>query len=303
MHPKRAASVATVVAPKTRVNAGRKRRMNDDEDLESVPVTKKMKHTGQGSTSKASSKSTTKKTTSSKPSIKKITRSTILKSAAVPAHTSVKAGTSRASTNSTSTSKSTKPKRNVAPEAPPKPKKVADPIRKTKIGVKINSAPTKALDVFVFGDGSAGELGLGHKRIDDRDVIHVTHPLLNPLLSAEDVGVVQIACGGMHVLALTKDNKILSWGVNDQGALGRDTSGQGEDSGSDSSSSGLNQLESTPAEIDTKDVAPGTKFAQVAASDSASFALTEDGRVYSWGTFRVSLISASSASFPLDLTK
>ena len=37
------------------------------------------------------------------------------------------------------------------------------------------------------------------------------------------MGVVQIDAGGMHVVALTRDNKILTWGVNDQGALGRDT--------------------------------------------------------------------------------
>lgn len=35
--------------------------------------------------------------------------------------------------------------------------------------------------------------------------------------------VLQIACGGMHTVALTEDRMIYSWGVNDEGALGRET--------------------------------------------------------------------------------
>lgn len=180
-------------------------------------------------------------------------------------------------------------------------KKVVDPVSKVKIGVQINFAPTKPLDVFVFGEGSAGELGLGSKKVEGKKPINVKRPRVNPNLSAETAGVVQIACGGMHAIALTKDNKILTWGVNDQGALGRSTAWDGglrdadaaedDDSDSDNDESGLNPYESTPTEINTKNIAPGTKFVQVAASDSASFALTEDGRVYSWGTFRVSLTS------------
>lgn len=189
------------------------------------------------------------------------------------------------------------------------PKKEVDPILKIKIGVQINFAPTNPLEVFVFGEGSAGELGLGARKLDGRMPIDVKRPRKNPLLSAPTAGIVQIACGGMHGIALTKDNKILTWGVNDQGTLGRNTdwdggyvavdgAADGAEQGSASASededddSGLNPRESTPAEIDMKYFAPGTKFAQVAASDSASFALTEDGRVYSWGTFRVSLLSS-----------
>lgn len=164
-----------------------------------------------------------------------------------------------------------------------------------KIGVKINEAPTTPLDVFVFGEGGAGELGLGSVRFEGKKPMDVKRPRINHNLSAATVGVVQIAAGGMHAVALTKDNKILTWGVNDQGALGRSTAWDGglrdadaESDDGDDDDTGLNPLESTPGEIDTTDVAPGTKFVQVVASDSASFALTEDGRIYGWGTFRAS---------------
>ncbi|KAK7428324.1 hypothetical protein QQZ08_005221 [Neonectria magnoliae] len=197
------------------------------------------------------------------------------------------------------------------PEAKPKPKTASKPatVKKTAlptkkptvkkivgIGRKINDAPTQILDVYVFGEGSSGELGLGSRRIDNKKPIDVKRPRLNDNLSAANVGVVQVSCGGMHVVALTHDNKILTWGVNDQGALGRDTNWEGglrdveaEDSDSDDEDdTGLNPKESTPTAVSDEHFAPGTKFVQVVACDSASFALTEDGRVYGWGTFRSS---------------
>ena len=114
------------------------------------------------------------------------------------------------------------------------------------------------------------------------------------LLDANTVGVVQLAAGGMHCLALTHDHQIYTWGVNDQGALGRDTQWEGglrdinEDSGDSESEGGndLNPRETTPTAIDSACFPPNTRFSQVVASDSASFALTTTGLVYGWGTFR-----------------
>ncbi|KAK3381722.1 putative regulator of chromosome condensation protein [Podospora didyma] len=181
----------------------------------------------------------------------------------------------------------------------PKADKVAKPIKQAKAPLKkrvpkalkvINEAPNVVMDIFVFGEGSSGELGLGSVKVDGKKPIDVKRPRINPNLQ----NVVQIACGGMHVAALTSDNTILTWGVNDQGALGRDTQWEGglrdvEDEASDDEDdddTGLNPKESTPAEIDTSLVAPDTVWVQVVASDSATFALTSTGHVYGWGTFR-----------------
>lgn len=248
----------------------------DDDDQDEDPVTKKTKT----SHSKAASKK--------KPSI-------LRKAVSKPKKASAPTKTSLTKAAAPQPKKATAPKKAaakmvVAPKKVAAPKQVVDPISKVKIGPAINTAPTTVLDIYVFGEGSAGELGLGHRRIDGKVVIDVKRPRLNPKLSAADVGVVQISCGGMHVIALTKDNKVLTWGVNDQGALGRDTKwddSQANDS-DDDDDSGLNPLESAPTEINMDNVAPGTKFVEVAAADSASFALTDNGRVYSWGTFRVS---------------
>lgn len=146
----------------------------------------------------------------------------------------------------------------------------------------------------MFGDGSAGELGLGNK-----DAIEVQRPRLNHNLDPNSVGVVSLAAGGMHGVALTHNNRILTWGVNDLSALGRDTTWVGgmrdinrvKESDSDESEPDLSPQESNPTAIPADKFPAGTRFVQVAAGESATFALTDEGLVYGWGTFRVSLAS------------
>ncbi|KAF2761409.1 RCC1/BLIP-II [Pseudovirgaria hyperparasitica] len=205
--------------------------------------------------------------------------------------------------------KAVAPKKAVAKKAAPRPKKAAsvapsasDEESKPKGDYDVPSLSslkdlpiindpryTRILDVFVCGEGANGELGLG----DAKGQMDVKRPRLNKFL--HDKQVVRVANGGMHVLALTLDNKILSWGVNDEGALGRNTKWDAptkdmdaaEDSDSDDdSTTGLNPLESTPMEIPSDRFHPGVKFVDIIAGDSCSFALTNQGRVYGWGTFK-----------------
>ena len=155
----------------------------------------------------------------------------------------------------------------------------------------LNSRPSKKLDIYVFGAGEFGELGLGNKKHEGKRPTNVKKPQLNHLLSAEKVGVVQLACGGMHNIALTHDNKLLTWGVNDDKALGRETNWEGDDDDDDDDDdAGLDPQESTPAEVDFSSLDKKPNFVQVAATNSASFALTDDGYVYGWGTFRVCIL-------------
>ena len=179
--------------------------------------------------------------------------------------------------------------------APPAKKARTTKARAPKVDkpkVVINERPTQRLNVYVFGEGSNSELGLGSAG----NAIDVKRPRLNPRLVADDVGVVSLACGGMHAIALTHDGEVLTWGVNDNGALGRDTAWEGgmkdiddnKSDDSDNSNSGLNPYESTPAPISFPE---GTNIVKVAAGDSVSLALTDDGQVYGWGTFRVRQLS------------
>ena len=191
-----------------------------------------------------------------------------------------------------------------APAVKSKPvAKKARAAKKPAVTAAINQAPTQRLDVYVFGNGENSELGLG----SEKSQLKVKRPRLNPLLAADKIGVVAIAIGGMHTAVLTHDNKILTWGVNDQGALGRGTDWEGglrdmdadddnekdDDSDSDDSDTpGPNPYESTPGEVDISALPKGIVWTQIACSDSATFALTDQGLVYAWGTFRVSTLGS-----------
>ncbi|KAF7869754.1 hypothetical protein EAF04_004538 [Stromatinia cepivora] len=190
------------------------------------------------------------------------------------------------------------------PKAPPKPKapKVVKPkIVKPKVEKPktiINVAPTQLLDIYVFGCNEAGELGLGLQTKKDT----INRPVKNPALTA--LGVVQMVAGGMHGAALTKDNKILTWGVSDGLALGRKTDDwvapeRDADADSDNESDAAdarNPIESTPGEVDMTTVPEGTVFTQITAGDNATYALTNDGLVYGWGSIR-------GADGPMGFTK
>lgn len=65
---------------------------------------------------------------------------------------------------------------------------------------------------------------------------------------------------------------MFSFGCNDEGALGRDTSEEGS------------ETEPGPVSL------PGV-IVQITAGDSHSAALLEDGRVFAWGSFRVCVLS------------
>lgn len=175
------------------------------------------------------------------------------------------------------------------------------PTKRLKTGSNINTTPSQRLDIYVVGAGGYGELGLGYKRRNGKKPNAVQRPRLNDLLDASTVGVVQFAVGGMHCVALTHDNKILTWGVNDNGALGRATARDPdeEDDEEDDEDFDLNPKESVPTAIPSSSFTDGTKFSQVVASDSASFALTVTGHVYGWGTFTVSLIYLLTFHFRL----
>lgn len=158
--------------------------------------------------------------------------------------------------------------------------------KKSRKTTALNKAPTQRLNVYVFGANENGELGLGPFAAEE-----VVRPRLNPHLSSDSVGVVQLAVGGMHCAALTHDNKILTWGVNDLGALGRDTTWDGGmvdlSDAEDDVDPERNPKESTPGEVEMDNVPDGTIFVQLTAGDNCTFALTSEGTVYGWGTLRV----------------
>ncbi|KAM4698879.1 regulator of chromosome condensation isoform 1-T3 [Discoglossus pictus] len=111
--------------------------------------------------------------------------------------------------------------------------------------------------LLTLGQGDVGQLGLGE------DVMERKKPALVTLPEK----IVQAVAGGMHTVCLGESGTIYTFGCNDEGALGRDTSEEG--------------TEMTPGKVELSE-----KIVQVSAGDSHTAALTEDGRVFLFGSFR-----------------
>ncbi|KAG2451371.1 hypothetical protein HYH02_003973 [Chlamydomonas schloesseri] len=165
------------------------------------------------------------------------------------------------------------------PKPAAKRRRVAEP----KAAPKPKPAPSlfpgqPALDLFMFGTNSFGALGLGDPEgADDPDTrSQIPRPKL-PI--SETLKFVQVACGGMHTVGLTVDGDVYTWGVNDEGALGRKTSGtcwekEPEKNKGDSFVPGAAALPG------------GLKAVQVAAGDGFTFAVGTDGALYGCGHFK-----------------
>ncbi|XP_014216858.1 regulator of chromosome condensation [Copidosoma floridanum] len=130
--------------------------------------------------------------------------------------------------------------------------------------------------ILTCGQGDTGQLGLGD------DILEKTRFAQVPNL----LNIVAIAGSGMHNVCLTDEGKVITFGCNDEGALGRDTNEGGE---------------ATPGLVDL----PGRAI-QVTAGDSHSAALMEDGRVFVWGSFRDShgtlgLLTKNKESAPVQI--
>lgn len=134
-------------------------------------------------------------------------------------------------------------------------KEPAPIVKRTK--VSHSSHRTEPGIVLTLGQGDLGQLGLGP------DVLARKRPALVHLPEK----IIQAEAGGVHTVCLSETGKIYTFGCNDEGALGRDTSEDGADS--------------VPGMVDLKE-----KVVQVSAGDSHTAALTEDGHVFIWGAFR-----------------
>ena len=148
-------------------------------------------------------------------------------------------------------------------------------------------------DVMVFGDGDCGQLGCG-EAISESRVPRI-------LVGLRGTKIDMLACGGLHTIALLQDGTVVSWGCNDEGSLGWETSAEeGMNNGFMPSRvtgfiPSVHGPNGTAADdLLLEDGASLVPFAnrkeaiinQVAAGETQSIALSSTGDVYTWGTYK-----------------
>jgi hypothetical protein len=118
-------------------------------------------------------------------------------------------------------------------------------------------AATSANELWVWGSGADGRLGLGEEELDCQ-----THPRM--MDRAWEAELTAAACGASHSLALLRSGAVYAWGLGESGQLGL--------GGTDS--------RSTPVVIGA--LSPVT-VTSIAAGAHHSLATTASGEVYGWG--------------------
>ena len=134
------------------------------------------------------------------------------------------------------------------------------PIREKK--AKGNNATKRCRQVVqTCGAGDMGQLGLGFAASKRRE-----RPLLTTVEPLPDK-IKQIAAGSLHNLVLDQKGRVYSWGCNDDHCLG---------------TLGLEEKDCfIPQQVQAL-----KSIVQVAAGASHSLALSKDGEVFAWGTYR-----------------
>lgn len=142
-------------------------------------------------------------------------------------------------------------------------------------------------DIVVFGQGDCGQLGCGES------VTEARRPRILAGLRGKNIS--QVACGGLHSVAVDDSGKVFTFGCNDEGSLGYNAGEVNEDGALPSSAiTGFYPSEfgpngRTPEMMDGNnqlikfDKRKDEVITQVAAGDTVSLALSTTGNVYHWG--------------------
>jgi len=143
------------------------------------------------------------------------------------------------------------------------PTQVLGPLEEKKIiyaqiGSHFCVALTVDGELFTWGINYSGQLGFGHKE----DFID-TPTQVKGLLEGKRVAFVQV--GDFHVIAITTDGEIFSWGSNQHGQLGLGH---------------INNVE-TPTQV--VGLPKGKRIVSIQAGSYHSTALTAEGEVFNWG--------------------
>ncbi|XP_015440435.1 PREDICTED: RCC1 and BTB domain-containing protein 1-like [Dufourea novaeangliae] len=143
---------------------------------------------------------------------------------------------------------------------------------------KVEALCGKGVKTFAYGKGayvlaltdkgtvySWGDDGCDRRTLSHKLIIAPTIMCIN--LSKKFI--VKIACGSQHSLALTDDGELYAWGRNNYGQLG-----EGEDTNHNAPRKVYFNLKNE-------------KLIRISCGDSFSIAVTDNGKVYSWGYNRV----------------
>ncbi|AIO19068.1 Regulator of chromosome condensation (RCC1) repeat protein [Candidatus Izimaplasma bacterium HR1] len=117
--------------------------------------------------------------------------------------------------------------------------------------------------IYTWGDGSNGLLGTG-----ETETYGYPQDITDSFSLGVDEEIIQVSVGEAHMLAITNENRVFGWGLNTGGRVGDNT---------------------LTTRLSPVDITANFSFdveenvIDIAAGGDASFLLTDDGRIFTWG--------------------
>lgn len=151
-----------------------------------------------------------------------------------------------------------------------------------------NDHPRPANQLFVWGAGNFGQFGWGADQLGEFAVpkrnTWFEKKLEEGVFGGEGAGLEAIAAGGLHTLFIDEKGTVWSCGVNDDAALGRVTKDV-PDPDNPGKFIHVDELTAIPYPLQSL-VDEGFRAVRIAAGDSISAAISDDGELRVWGSFR-----------------
>ncbi len=158
-------------------------------------------------------------------------------------------------------------------------------IIQSSFGNSMASALTSSGRVFVWGRGDHGQLTVDsvYEMLYPTDVTSVFN------LNNDEI-VVQISMGLLHCALITSEGRMFTWGMNTSGEIG----------------DGTTSIVALPQDITSMlNLNQDEKIVQISLGSSYTFAITSQGRIFSWGDnsfYQLGDGTTNSSSIPMDIS-
>ncbi|KAF8730311.1 hypothetical protein AX14_005655 [Amanita brunnescens Koide BX004] len=144
------------------------------------------------------------------------------------------------------------------------------------------------LQLFVWGAGNFGQFGMGPDELGEKDKMSrntwIEDQISDGTFGEPGAGLETVAAGGLHTLFIDERGTVWSCGNNDEAALGRVTQNVPDPENPDKQLD-VDQLTSVPHPLQSL-VDENFRAVLVAAGDNVSAAVSSEGELRVWGTFR-----------------
>ncbi|EEA07771.1 regulator of chromosome condensation family protein [Cryptosporidium muris RN66] len=170
-------------------------------------------------------------------------------------------------------------------------------ISKTPL-INKNKYKIPSASIWSWGSSECDQLGVEEKYLNDE--LCTTSPI-QVLSGLKNHRVIDVSVGALHSIALTNEGLLLSWGCNDDGALGRvskrrqvELSKENSDNDEEENiyNNDYNDMEDLELDEDNDkypylvSLSNKVNAISVVCGDCYSACLTDNGRVYLWGSYK-----------------